>query len=89
MRTRTFLSIGAAALIAGCSKTPNGDVVIQRPGEVDVKTTQDTLHLPSIGTTKDTVSTPVIGVEKETLIVNKPVIGAKKTEITRPTVRRP
>ena len=69
-------------------KEENGDVVVKRPVDVDVKTTQDTLHPPVVTTKKDTINTPVVGTQKETLIVNKPVVGAKKTEVKVPVVKK-
>ena len=32
-------------------------------------------------------NTPVVGTKPETLIVQKPVVGTKKTEVTTPTVK--
>lgn len=89
MRKTTLAAIIALGLVGACSRTEDGKIVVERPGEVEVKTTKDTLSLPTVGTVKDTVTTPTIGVKEETLIVKKPVIGSKKTEITRPTVRKP
>ena len=81
-----ILIIAAAVLAAGaCKKTSNGDVVIDRP--TGVTTTQDTVHVPKVGTTLDTITTPVIGTKPETLIVNKPVVGTKKTVVRRPTIK--
>jgi hypothetical protein len=79
----------AVAAVAACSRTENGDVVIKRPSDVDVKTTNDTLHMPSITTKTDTINTPVVGTQKETLIVNKPVVGTKKTIVKVPVIKRP
>ena len=47
-----LLAVGAFALLGACSRTENGDVVVKRPSDVDVKTTQDTLHMPTV-TTQD------------------------------------
>jgi hypothetical protein len=81
--------VGFAALaLASCKRTDDGKLVLERPGEIDVKVKSDTLRLPSLGTTKDTVTTPTIGVKEETLIVKKPVIGSQKTEIKKPVIRR-
>lgn len=88
MRYVMILIAAAALASAGCRRTKEGDVVIERPGDVDVKMKQDTINVPTVGTVKDSVTTPVVGTQKETLIVNKPVIGTKKTEIKRPTVHR-
>ena len=89
MRTPTLAAIVALGLLGACSRTEDGKVVVERPGEVQVKTTKDTISLPTIGTVKDTINTPTIGVKEETLIVKKPVVGTKKTAVSRPTVRKP
>jgi hypothetical protein len=87
------MAVGAAAAIAlavtgACSRTESGDVVVKRP-EVSVKTTEDTMRLPTVTTRTDTVNTPVVGTKTETLIVKKPVIGTKKTEVKVPVVKKP
>lgn len=90
MRKHTILlAASAIAALAACSRTENGDVVIKRPADVEVKTTSDTLHLPTIGTKTDTITTPVVGTQKETLIVNKPVVGTKKTIVKVPVIKKP
>ena len=35
------------------------------------------------------VQTPVVGTQTETLIVKKPVVGTKKTEVKVPVVKKP
>ena len=87
MRTMTVFALSAVALLAACKRTDDGKIVIERPGEVDVKMKNDTVHLPSVGTVKDTLTTPSIGVKEETLIVKKPVIGSKRTEISKPVIK--
>jgi len=82
-----LLGLASLALAASCKRTDDGKLVIERPGEIDVKMKSDTMHLPSVGTTKDTVNTPTIGVQEETLIVKKPVIGTRKTEVSKPVIR--
>jgi hypothetical protein len=82
-----MFAAGACALLAGCSRTSDGDVVVKRPADVSVQTTEDTLHMPTVTTRTDTVNTPVVGTEKDTIIVNKPVVGTKKTEVKVPTVK--
>jgi hypothetical protein len=90
MRTRSFLLATAGlALIGACSRTENGDVVVKRPSDISVQTTQDTLHLPKVTTRTDTINTPVLGTKPETVIVNKPVIGTKKTAVKVPEVKKP
>jgi hypothetical protein len=87
MRTLLILAVSTLGLAASCKRTDDGKLVIERPGEVDVKMKNDTLHLPSIGTKKDTITTPSIGVKEETLIVKKPVIGSQRTEIKKPVIK--
>jgi hypothetical protein len=90
MRTHILFPAGAMlAIIGGCSRTDNGDLVIKRPSHVDVQTTTDTLHLPSMTTKTDTINAPVVGTQKETVIVNKPVIGTQKKVVKVPAVQRP
>jgi hypothetical protein len=87
MRTKAIVALSALAFLAACKRTDDGKLVIERPGEVDVKMKSDTLHLPSVGTVKDSVTTPSIGVKEETLIVKRPVIGSKKTQISKPVIK--
>lgn len=88
MRKQTLLlAVAATVALGACKRTENGDVVVNRPSDVQVKTTQDTLHLPTVTTKTDTINTPVVGTQKETLIVNKPVVGTKKTVVKVPVVK--
>ena len=90
MRKYTLLLAAASAIALGaCSRTSDGDVVVNRPSDVSVKTTQDTLHMPTVTTRTDTINSPVVGVQKETLIVNKPVVGTEKKVVKVPVVQRP
>jgi hypothetical protein len=89
MFKQTLLIAACAAALGACSRTESGDVVVKRPADVDVKTTQDTLHMPVVRDRIDTIRTPVVGVKKETLIVNKPVVGTQKKEVKVPVVTRP
>ena len=46
-------------------------------------------YVPSyeiLPTKKDTINTPVVGVKKDTVVIDKPVAGTKKTEVTVPTM---
>ncbi len=92
MQTSRTLAFSAAAVIAlataACSRTDNGDVVVKRP-EVSVKTTEDTMRVPTVTTRTDTVNTPVVGTQTETLVVKKPVVGTKKTTVQVPVVKKP
>ena len=87
IRTMAAIALSTVALLGACKRTDDGKIVIERPGEVDVKMKNDTVHLPSVGTVKDTITTPSIGVKEETLIVKKPVIGSRKTEISKPVIK--
>lgn len=92
MRNMFILAVSALGLLAGCKRTDDGKLVIERPGEIDVKVKNDTLHmpsvhLPSIGTKKDTVTTPTVGVKEETLIVKKPVFGSQRSEVKKPVIK--
>lgn len=87
MHKNSMLLVAAAfACVAACSKTDNGDVVVQRP--VGVKTATDTLHPPSLQMQKDTINTPVMGTKAETVVVQKPVMGTKKTEVKVPVLKK-
>ena len=83
-----LLVAGAFAFVAACSKTDNGDVVVQKPVGIDVKTATDTLHPPTVEMQKDTINTPVMGTKPETVVVQKPVMGTKKTEVNVPVLKK-
>jgi len=88
MKKHTLLFAASAfALLGACSRTSDGDVVVKRPNDIDVSTTQDTLNMPSVGTKIDTINTPTVGTEKDTIIVNKPVVGTEKKEVKVPTIK--
>ena len=88
MRKQTLLFVGAFALLGACSRTDNGDVVVKRPVDVDVKTTKDTINVPTVTTKIDTINTPVVGTKKDTLVVTKPVVGTKKTAVKVPVITK-
>ena len=88
-RGTILLAAGAMALLGACSRTESGDVVVKRPSDVDVKTTTDTLHTPTVGTRTDTINTPVVGTKTETLVVKKPVVGTQKSVVKVPVIRKP
>jgi hypothetical protein len=73
----------ALLALGACSRSENGDIVIKRP-DISVKTTEDTLHPPTITTKTDTINTPVVRTQTETLVVKKPVVGTKKTTVQVP-----
>jgi len=90
MRKQTLLLAAASAIALGaCSRSADGDLVVKRPSDIDVKTTQDTIHLPTITTRTDTINSPVIGVKRETVVVDKPVVGTKKKTVKVPVVTKP
>jgi hypothetical protein len=89
MKARNMLLVAAAVALAACGRTKEGDLTVERPGDVDVKTTTDTIKMPEFGTRTDTINTPTVGTKTDTLIVKKPVVGSKKTEVKVPTVKRP
>lgn len=90
MRKYTLLlAVTSAFALGACKRTAGGDVVVDRPSDVTVKTTQDTLHMPTLTTRTDTINSPVVGVQKETLIVNKPVVGTEKKTVKVPVIQRP
>ena len=66
-----------ATLVAACSKTDDGRIVVHAPGEVDVKTHTDTVSLPKINLPK--IDVPKIGTKEETLGVKKPVLKRDTT----------
>ena len=85
---RIGLAILATLALVACKKTGDNQYEVVRPGLVT-----DTVTTPSVdvGTKPDSVTVPVLGTEKDTIIVNKPTIDTKKTEVKRPTadVKRP
>lgn len=89
MTTRKIMLVAAAVALAACGRTKEGDLTVERPGDVDVTMTKDTLKLPEVGTKIDTINTPTVGTKPETLIVNKPVVGTKKTEVKVPVIKKP
>jgi hypothetical protein len=89
MNNRHIMLVAAAVALAACGRTKEGDLTVERPGDVDVTMTKDTLKLPEVGTKIDTINTPVVGTQTDTLIVKKPVVGTKKTEVKVPTIKKP
>jgi hypothetical protein len=81
--------VATAVVLGACHKDSNGDVVVTRPGDVDIKTTQDTLKMPEIGTKTDTINAPVVGTKTDTLIVKKPVLGTEPKVVKVPTIKKP
>src|SRR5258708_27299390 len=87
MRTRNTIFAAAAIVALGArSKTPEGNIVVDNP--TCIAPSPDTLHPPTITTKTDTINTPTVGTKPETLIVNRPIVGTKKTEIKVPVIRK-
>jgi hypothetical protein len=74
----------AALALAACTKTGENEYEVERPGLV-----VDTVKTPELTTKIDTLSVPVVGTQKDTIIIDKPVVGTKKTEVKVPTVKKP
>jgi len=66
----------AAAALAGCSKTDDGQLQVKVP-EVDVKVRTDTVQPPNLPSVD-------VGTKRDTVTV--PTVGTKRTEVRRPTV---
>ena len=78
--------LGAVILtlpLAACKKTGDNTYQVQTP-TIGVDT--NTVTTPSVEMRKDTISTPVVGTKPDTIIIQKPVVGTKKTEVSVPHV---
>ena len=78
--------LGAVILtlpLAACKKTGDNTYQVKTP-TIGVDT--NTVTTPSVEMRKDTISTPVVGTKPDTIIIQKPVVGTKKTEVSVPTV---
>ena len=81
--------LGAVILtlpIAACKKTGDNTYQVQTP---TVGTDTHTVTTPSVVMQKDTINTPVVGTKPDTVIIQKPVAGMKKTEISHPVIKKP
>lgn len=80
MRRITIAALALGATVAACSRTKEGQVVIERPGEVQVTTKKDTVGLPTVnvGTTEDTIEVPKVQITKEKKIVRRPSVGVQR-----------
>jgi hypothetical protein len=80
-------SLAAALSLAACTKTGDGEYQVKTP-DVNVSTDTTTIRTPTVdvGSKIDTISTPTGGTVKDTLIVDRPVVGTKQTEVKVPTV---
>ncbi len=90
---RTTIVTGALALLAlagGCKQTSDGRVVIQRPGEVNVTTKQDTISLPKVELPKvnlPKVDMPHIKIHEQVDTVNAPTVGTTKRVVKHPVFK--
>ncbi len=90
---RTTIVTGALALLAlagGCKQTSDGRVVIQRPGEVNVSTKEDTISLPKVELPKVNVpkiEMPHIKVHEQVDTVNAPTVGTEKRVVKYPGLK--
>jgi hypothetical protein len=82
-----YMMVAAAVLASACSKTKEGDVVLDRPGDVDVQMTKDTIKMPNmpdvdIDTKKDTiiVEKPTVQVKKDTVVLKRPSVTVNKAK---------
>jgi hypothetical protein len=83
------LLLGAVVLVlplSACKKTGENEFQVETP---KVTTDTHTVTTPDVdvGTKKDTITTPVVGTKPDTVIIQKPVAGTKKTEVSVPTVK--
>jgi hypothetical protein len=85
MRRMTMVAAVAALMAAGaCGRTSDGDVTLERPGDVDVRTTTDTLNAPRVPSFD-------IDTRPETVIFNRPTINrdsARRDSVRRDSIRR-
>ncbi|MDQ2668666.1 MAG: hypothetical protein M3Z05_22110 [Gemmatimonadota bacterium] len=72
--------------LAACKKTGDNQYQVQTP---TIGTDTHTVTTPSVEMQKDTISTPVIGTKPDTVIIQKPVAGMKKTEVSVPVIKKP
>jgi hypothetical protein len=82
MKIATIAGLGAIVALAACGRTDDGRVTVERPGDVDVHTTTDTLprvDMPDvdIGTRKDTINVPTVDVNKRPVEVTRPTVTTK------------
>ena len=81
--------VGLALLslpLAACKKTGDNTYQVQTP---TVGTDTHTVTTPSVEMQKDTINTPVVGTKPDTVIIQKPVVGTKKTEVSHPVIKKP
>ena len=87
MRKMLIGAVLLAVPVTACKKTGDNEYQIKTP---TIGTDTHTVTTPSVEMRKDTISTPVLGTRPDTVIIQKPVVGTKKTEISVPhVVRKP
>ena len=87
MRKMLIGAVLLAVPLTACKKTGDNEYQIKTP---TIGTDTHTVTTPSVEMRKDTISTPVVGTKPDTVIIQKPVVGTKKTEISVPhVVRKP
>ena len=87
MRKMLIGAVLLAVPLTACKKTGDNEYQIKTP---TIGTDTHTVTTPSVEMRKDTMSTPVVGTKPDTVIIQKPVVGTKKTEISVPhVVRKP
>ena len=87
MRKMLIGAVLLAVPVTACKKTGDNEYQIKTP---TIGTDTHTVTTPSVEMRKDTISTPVLGTRPDTVIIQKPVVGTKKTEVSVPhVVRKP
>lgn len=82
MKIAMIAGLGAFVALAACGRTDDGRVTVERPGDVQVKTTTDTLprvDMPSVDvkTVKDTINVPTVDIHKKQVEVSRPQVTTR------------
>jgi len=72
--------------LAACKKTGDNQYQVQTP---TIGTDTHTVTTPSVEMKKESITTPVIGTKPDTVIIQRPVAGTKKTEVSVPVIKKP
>lgn len=83
-------ALATLAVAAGCKKTSDGRVVIDRPGDVNVTTKEDTISLPKVELPKvnlPKVEAPHIKIHEQVDTVNAPTVGTQKRVVKYPGIK--
>ena len=83
MRKMLIVAAVLSLPLAACKKTGDNEYQIKTP---TIGTDSHTVTTPSVEMRKDTINTPVMGTKPDTVIIQKPVVGTKKTEVSVPHV---